>query len=130
MTYPHDLRFTREHEWLRVEEGKTALVGITDYAAEQLGEIVFVDLPVEGEELKKDESFGAVESTKTVSDLFAPVSGKVLEVNSPLKDSPETINDDPYNEGWLVRIEIYDESEIGELMTAEEYAEYVKNQSE
>jgi glycine cleavage system H protein len=103
MNVPDDLKYTREHEWARVK-GSRVTVGITDFAQDQLGDVVFVELPSVGDEVKKGEAFGVVESTKAVSDLFAPVSGKVVEVNDPLVDAPETINEEPYEDGWLVVI--------------------------
>ncbi|RJO65811.1 MAG: glycine cleavage system protein GcvH [Myxococcales bacterium] len=124
MSFPEDLRYTKDHEWVRLE-GRTATFGITDHAQEQLGDIVYLELPEEGDEVKQGETFGVVESTKAVSDLYAPMSGRVAEVNEPLVDTPETINTDPYGDGWLVRIEVSKPSEIERLMDAEEYAKFV-----
>ena len=112
--YPNDLRYTKEHEWARVE-GNCVTVGITKFAVESLGDITQVDLPKEGEELKKDAVFGTVESVKAVSDLFAPVTGKVVKVNDPLGDSPEYINEDCYDEGWMVQVEVKDAKELDAL---------------
>ncbi|MCC6993491.1 MAG: glycine cleavage system protein GcvH [Deltaproteobacteria bacterium] len=123
--YPDDLLYTREHEWARVD-GTRAVIGITRFAVEQLGDITQVDLPKEGDSVKKDEVFGTVESVKAVSDLFAPLSGKVLKVNDPLKDSPEYVNDDCYDEGWMVEIELSVESEKAGLMSAKQYKEFLE----
>lgn len=129
MNFPEDLRYTKEHEWVRLK-GNVASVGITDWAQDQLGDIVFVELPDEGEEVEKDDTFGVVESTKSVNDLYVPMSGTVIEVNDPLLDSPEIINEDCYGEGWMIRVEIRDKAELDELMTAEEYEAYIKEESE
>lgn len=129
MEFPEGLKYSKEHEWVLVEE-KVAIVGITEYAQNELGDIVYVELPEVGEKIVKDDPFGAVESVKAVSDVFAPVSGTVLEVNDALPDSPETINDDPYGEGWMIKVEISDEDDLNDLMSAEEYAEYVEQQRE
>jgi len=128
MNCPNDLRYTKEHEWVRLE-GNTATVGITDYAQDQLGDIVFVELPEEGEPLKAGDTFGVVESTKSVSDLYAPVAGKVLESNDPLLDSPEIINEDTYGEGWMIKLEVTDPSELENLLTAETYKKFVQEES-
>lgn len=127
MEFPSDLKYTKEHEWAKVE-GKAVLIGITDYAQEELGDIVYVELPEVDEEIAKDESFGSVESVKTVSDVYAPVSGKILEVNKDLEEGPEVINSDPYGDGWLVRIEMSDPDELSKLLSAAEYAEYVREE--
>lgn len=124
---PSDLRYTKEHEWARID-GKIATVGITRFAVEQLGDVTQVDLPKEGETLKKDDVFGTVESVKAVSDVFAPLSGKVVKVNTPLGDTPEYLNDDPYDEGWMIQIEIANPAEIEQLMTAEQYAAFLREQ--
>jgi len=129
MNFPDDLKYTKEHEWVRVK-GSVATVGITDWAQDQLGEIVFVELPEEGEEIEKDDTFGVVESTKSVNDLYVPMSGSVVEVNDPILDSPEIINEDCYGEGWLIRIEVSNKEELGELMSAEQYEAYIKEESE
>lgn len=126
MEFPDDVKYTREHEWVRVD-GKVATVGITDYAQEQMGDIVYVEPPDEGEVVAKGDALGVVESVKSVSDVYAPVSGKVIEAND-LKDNPETVNEDPYNEGWLAKIEITDPSELDELMTAKEYEAFVNEE--
>jgi glycine cleavage system H protein len=111
-------------------EGKTATIGITEYAQEELGDIVYVELPEVGEKIVKDDPFGAVESVKAVSDVYAPVSGTVLEINDVLPDNPETINDDPYGDGWMIRVELTDKDDLKDLMDEEEYAEYVAQQKE
>ena len=128
MNIPTELIYSKEHEWLRVEEN-VATIGITDYAQEELGDIVNVELPDEEDEVQKDEAFGAVESVKASSEVFAPVTGKVVEVNEPLLDSPETINEDPYDEGWMIRIEMKDSSELDTLMDAAAYEAYIKEES-
>ena len=129
MEIPEGLKYSKEHEWVLVE-GKAATIGITEYAQEELGDIVYVELPEVGEKVVKDDPFGAVESVKAVSDVYAPVSGAVLEVNDVLPDNPETINDDPYGDGWLIRVELSDLDDLKDLMDAEEYAEYVAQQKE
>jgi glycine cleavage system H protein len=111
-------------------EGNSATIGITEYAQEELGDIVYVELPEVGEKIVKDDPFAAVESVKAVSDVYAPVSGAVLEINDILPDNPETINDDPYGDGWMVRVELADKDDLKDLMDAEEYAEYVAQQKE
>src|SRR5205814_7808094 len=129
MEFPEGLRYSKEHEWVQVE-GNTATIGITEFAQEELGDIVYVELPEIGEKVVKDDPFGAVESVKAVSDVYAPVSGAVLEVNDVLPDNPETINDDPYGDGWLIRVELSDADDLKDLMDADEYAEYVAQQKE
>jgi glycine cleavage system H protein len=118
--YPRDLRYTKEHEWIRVE-GNRGVVGITFYAQEQLGDVVFVELPKVGTKLEQGKPFGVVESVKTASDLYAPVSGTVAEVNERLVDQPELVNKDPYGEGWMIVIELADPSQVNSLLTAEQY---------
>jgi len=120
MQFPDNLKYSKDHEWIRVE-GDEAYVGITAFAAGELGDIVFVDVDTEGESLDKDEVFGSVEAVKTVSDLFLPVSGAVLEFNEALEDAPESVNDDPYGDGWMVKIKIADASELDGLMDAAAY---------
>ena len=127
MDFPEDLRYTREHEWAK-KKGSNLVIGITDFAQDSLGDVVFVELPAVGDTVKKGESFGVVESTKAVSELFAPVSGKVVEVNDPLTDAPETINSDPYEEGWMIVIEPSDPAEVGALMDVKAYREFVEEQ--
>ena len=127
MNIPDDLKYTKDHEWTRQKGGKV-LVGITDFAQDQLGDVVFVELPAVGDEVKRGESFGVVESTKAVSELFAPVSGKVVEVNDPLVEAPEHINEDPYEEGWMIAIEPSDPRELTELLDARAYKAHVDEQ--
>jgi glycine cleavage system H protein len=120
MNTPVDLKYTNDHEWIRVE-GNSAFVGITDYAQSELGEIVFVEVETIGETLQQGEVFGTVEAVKTVSDLLLPVDGKVVEFNEALESSPESVNDDPYGKGWIVKIEISDLTQIDALLTAADY---------
>jgi len=127
MEFPEGLKYSKEHEWVLVE-GSMATIGITEYAQEELGDIVYVELPEVGEKVVKDDPFGAVESVKAVSDVYAPISGTVLEINDVLPDNPETINDDPYGDGWMIRVELTDKDDLKDLMDAEEYAEYVQQQ--
>jgi glycine cleavage system H protein len=122
-SYPEDLKYTKDHEWARVE-GARVTVGITQFAQEQLGDVVYVELPKVGSALKKGEPFGVVESTKAVSELFAPVSGKVIEVNDALVDHPEAINSDPYKDGWMVKVDGADAKDLAELMSAASYAKH------
>ena len=129
MEFPEDLKYTKEHEWLLME-GTTAIVGITDYAQDRLGDVVYVELPAVGDKVSKEDAFGVVESVKAVSDIYAPVSGKVLEVNDDLPDNPNMINEDPYGDGWLIKVEMNDPEEVDELMTAEEYKEYIAEEEE
>lgn len=124
MNFPTNVKYTSEHEWIRFE-GEEAYVGITDYAQSQLGDIVFVDVPTEGETLEKGETFGSIEVVKTVSDLFLPVGGEILEVNPALEENPELVNSDPYGEGWLVRIKPTDPSEADDLLDAEAYKQLI-----
>jgi glycine cleavage system H protein len=127
MDFPEDLKYTREHEWAR-QKGSRIVIGITDFAQDQLGDVVFVELPEIGDTVKKGESFGVVESTKAVSELFAPISGKVVEVNDPLADAPETINSDPYEEGWMIAVEPADPKEVEALMDVRAYRAFVEEQ--
>jgi glycine cleavage system H protein len=129
MEFPEDLKYSKEHEWVLVE-GHVATVGITDYAQDQLGDIVFVELPGLGDKVSKEDAFGVVESVKAVSDVYAPVSGKVLEVNDDLPENPEMLNEDPYGDGWMIKIEMNDIEELQDLMTAAEYEEYVAEEKE
>ena len=124
MNFPTNVKYTNEHEWIRLE-GEEAYVGITDYAQTQLGDIVFVDVPTEGETLEKGETFGSIEVVKTVSDLFLPVGGEILEVNPALEENPELVNKDPYGEGWIIRIKPTDVSEAEELLDAEAYKKLI-----
>lgn len=120
MNIPAELRYTNEHEWIRVE-GDVAYVGITDYAQSELGEIVFVDINTEGETIAQNEVFGSVEAVKTVSDLNMPVTGEVLEVNETINDQPEMVNNDPYGEGWMIKIQVANPAELDTLLDAEAY---------
>lgn len=124
MNLPKELRYSKEHEWVKTE-GNLARIGITDFAQSELGDIVFVELPEVGTELVVDEPFGSVESVKTVSELYAPVSGKVVEVNGELTDSPENVNDSPYEEGWMIVVEMSNEAELEKLLSAEKYEEII-----
>ena len=124
MNFQENLKYSKDHEWMRIE-GENAYVGITAFAQGELGDIVFVDVDIEGEQLDKDEVFGTIEAVKTVSDLFMPVSGEVLEFNAKLEDKPELINTDPYGEGWVVKISIADASELDHLMDNVSYQEMV-----
>lgn len=124
MEFPTNIKYTNEHEWIRLED-EIAYVGITDYAQEQLGDIVFVDITTEGETLAKGEIFGTIEVVKTVSDLFIPVSGEVLEVNPELEERPELVNKDPYGGGWLIKVRPSDFAELDELMDAEAYKQII-----
>ena len=126
MECPDHLRYTREHEWVDVE-GDIATIGITDHAQDQLGDIVYLELPDEGDDVERGKPFGVVESVKAVSDIYAPLSGTVSKVNQALVDSPETLNTSPYgDDGWLVKIEVADPDELDELMSAEDYKAYVE----
>lgn len=124
MNIPKELKYSKEHEWVRVE-GNIAYVGISDFAQSELGDIVFVELPEVGDEVQADESFGSVESVKTVSDLYAPVSGKVVKVNERLADEPELVNSSPYEDAWMIAVEISDEGELQKLLSAEEYEKLI-----
>ena len=124
MNFPADLKYTKDHEWIRVE-GDVAYVGITDYAQSELGEIVYVDIISEGDTLDQEEIFGTIEAVKTVSDLFMPVGGEVLEANSELDDHPELVNEDVYGKGWLIKISIADSTQVDSLLSAEEYEKLI-----
>jgi glycine cleavage system H protein len=129
--YPEDLLYTEDHEWARMEsDGKVATIGITKFAVDKLGDVIQVDLPREGETLKQRDVFGSVESVKAVSDLFAPLSGKVLKVNSPLGDSPEYVNEEPYDGGWMIQVELANPDESKKLMDAGAYASFLDEQEE
>ena len=125
MNIPAGLKYTQDHEWILVE-GETATVGITDFAQGELGDVVFVEIETEGETLAKGETFGTVEAVKTVSDLFMPVGGEILEVNPALADEPELVNKDPYNAGWMVKIKLTDAAELAELLSAADYQKMVE----
>ena len=124
MSFPKDVKYTKDHEWLRVK-GNEAYVGITHFAQSELGDIVFIDVDTEGESLEKEEVFGSVEAVKTVSDLFMPINGEVLEFNENLEDNPELINSDPYGDGWIIKISISDLTELNDLLTSESYQKLV-----
>lgn len=120
MNFPADLKYTKEHEWVKID-GDVAIVGITDFAQSELGDIVYVEIETQGESLTQNEVFGTVEAVKTVSDLFMPISGEVMEVNDHLSDNPDAVNQDPYQNGWMIKIKISDPSQLAGLMTADEY---------
>jgi glycine cleavage system H protein len=122
-----ELKYSKDHEWVLVD-GNKVKIGISDHAQEALGDVVFVELPEEGDEVTANESFGTVESVKAVSDVYSPVSGKVVEINEALLDSPELINSDPYGEGWMIAVELDDASQLDELMSAEEYEAFLKEE--
>ncbi|MCI6523665.1 MAG: glycine cleavage system protein GcvH [Parabacteroides sp.] len=124
MNFPADLKYTKDHEWIRVE-GDVAYVGITDFAQSELGEIVYVDITTEGETVEKEEVFGTIEAVKTVSDLFMPATGEVLEVNPELEDAPELVNEDAYGKGWLIKVTVADPAQLDELLSAEEYQKLI-----
>jgi glycine cleavage system H protein len=124
MKIPEDLRYTKDHEWVRVE-GNVATVGVTDFAQSELGDIVFVEIETLDEELEKEEVFGSIEAVKTVSDLFMPIGGTVIEINENIESSPELVNSDPYGEGWMIKIEINEASDIENLLTAEAYSNLI-----
>ncbi|MCU7693247.1 glycine cleavage system protein GcvH [Haoranjiania flava] len=125
MSYPTELKYTKDHEWLRIAEGNIAVIGITEFAATELGDIVYVDISTVGENLNANDVFGSVEAVKTVSDLFLPISGKILEVNPELSNAPELINSDPYGNGWMVKVEMTNPSETEGLLSAEAYQQLV-----
>ena len=124
MNFPAELKYTKDHEWIRVE-GDVAYVGITDSAQSELGEIVFVDITTEGETVEKEEVFGTIEAVKTVSDLFMPAGGEVLEVNPDLEEQPELVNEDAYGKGWIIKVALSDPTELDDLMTAAEYEQMI-----
>ncbi len=124
MSFPKDLKYSEEHEWIRVE-GDTGVVGISDHAQSQLGDIIFVDVNTLGEEISQNDVFGSVDAVKTASDLFLPISGEIIEINSQLESNPELVNNDPYGEGWIIKIKIKDSSELDSLMDADSYQNFV-----
>lgn len=124
MNIPDNLKYTKDHEWVKIE-GDTAIIGITDFAQHELGDIVFVEVDTVGESLDKEETFGTIEAVKTVSDLFMPMGGEVLEFNEELESSPDIINKDPYNEGWIIKVKVADLADIDDLLTAEAYKELI-----
>ncbi|MBT3386199.1 MAG: glycine cleavage system protein GcvH [Prolixibacteraceae bacterium] len=125
MKIPEELKYTKDHEWVQIE-GEVATVGVTDFAQGELGDVVFVEIETEGEELSKGELFGTVEAVKTVSDLFMPVGGEVTEVNEALADEPELVNKDPYGAGWMIKIKFADSSELENMMSAEDYQKMIE----
>ncbi len=125
MNIPDNIKYTKDHEWLKIE-GNEALIGITDFAQNELGDIVFIEVETEGETLDKEEVFGTIEAVKTVSDMFMPVSGEVIEFNAELEDKPELINQDPYGEGWIIKINITNTDEIDDLLSVNEYKEIIE----
>ena len=130
MDFPKDLKYSKTHEWVRLEAENQAVIGITDFAQHELGDIVYLELPEQDEAIEKDSALGVIESTKATEDIYSPLSGSVVEVNTPLMDSPEVLNEDPYGDGWLIRIEIGDKTELDELMTAEAYKKFIDSLSE
>ena len=124
MAVPSEFKYSKEHEWVKVEDN-VATIGITEHAQNELGDIVFVELPETDYELNEGDTFGSVESVKTVSELYAPISGKIIEVNEELEDSPEFVNESPYEKAWMVKIEINDESQLQELLSADQYSEMI-----
>lgn len=124
MNIPENLKYTKDHEWIRIE-GEEAFIGITDFASQELGDIVFVEVETVGEELNKEETFGSIEAVKTVSDMFMPVSGEILEFNELLEDAPETINEDPYGKGWIIKFRLTNMDELKELLDAKAYNDIV-----
>ena len=124
MNFPTDVKYTKDHEWIRVD-GDVEYVGITDYAQSELGEIVYVDITTEGETVNKEEVFGTIEAVKTVSDLFMPVTGEVLEVNPELEDAPQLVNEDAYGKGWIIKVNVSDAAELDELLSAAEYEQLI-----
>lgn len=125
MNVPENLKYTEDHEWLRVEEENIAYIGITDHAQKELGDVVYIECETENEDLNQGDAFGTIEAVKTVSDMYMPVSGKVLEFNEELDETPETINEDPYEQGWIIKIEMNDPSQAENLMTAEQYQNHI-----
>lgn len=126
---PEDLQYSKDHEWVRLE-GNVAVIGITDYAQDSLGDVVYVELPKPGEKFAANESFGSVESVKAVSEVFSPVSGAVVANNETLNDEPEKVNQDPYGEGWMIRVEMSNPGEVDSLLTAAEYEDFTKGETE
>ena len=124
MDFPKELKYTKDHEWVRID-GEFALVGITEFAQKELGDIVFIDIDTEGEQLNKEEVFGSVEAVKTVSDLFMPISGEIISFNMQLEDQPELVNSDPYNEGWIIKVKCTAAAELTDLLDYSEYKELV-----
>lgn len=121
MNIPADLKYTKDHEWIKVESGDVAIIGVTDFAQGELGDVVYVEIETQGDTLAKEEVFGTIEAVKTVSDLFMPVGGEILEVNSALDGAPESVNKDPYGAGWMVKIKMSNPSEVNDLLSADQY---------
>ncbi len=130
MNFPDNLKYSKEHEWVMMIEDDVALIGITEYAQSELGDVVYVELPEVDEKITKDDPFGSVESVKAVSDLFAPVSGTVIEVNDSLLDTPELVNEDSYGDGWMIKVRMSDKEELNDLLVPNEYGEFVEQQRE
>jgi glycine cleavage system H protein len=126
---PEDLHYSKDHEWVRVD-GNIAVVGITDYAQDSLGDVVYVELPKAGEQFAANESFGSVESVKAVSEVFSPISGEIAEINDTLTDEPEKVNTDPYGDGWMIRVKMSASGEVDSLLTAAEYEDFTKGETE
>ena len=125
MSIPTEIKYTKEHEWISLD-GEVAMIGITDHAQSQLGDIVFVELPDVDSEISQNETFGVIEAVKTVADLFAPVKGLIIDINSSLEDSPDLINSDPYGTGWIIKVKVSDSSQYDSLMSSDEYEEFIK----
>jgi glycine cleavage system H protein len=126
--YPSDLKYDKEHEWVRLE-GDVAIIGISHFAQNQLGEVVYVDLPSEGDSVNAGEAFGEIESVKSVSELYSPADGEIVKVNASLSDAPEVVNEDPYGEGWMIQVKLTDPSQIDGLLSAEEYEAFVSEEA-
>ena len=127
---PEELRYSKDHEWVRVEDDNVAVIGITDYAQEALGDVVYVELPNEGESFGAHDAFGSVESVKAVSEIFTPVAGEIVGSNEDLNDTPEVVNDDPYNGAWMVKVKMDNAGELDSLLSAEEYGEFLKSEED
>jgi len=130
MNCPEDLKYSKTHEWVKLEADNQAVIGITDFAQHELGDIVYIELPEVDDRVEKDSALGVIESTKATEDIYSPLSGSVIEVNTPLIDSPELMNEDPYGDAWLIRIELTDESELIDLMSAAQYKKFIASISE
>ncbi len=126
--YPSDLKYDKEHEWVRLE-GDVVTIGITHFAQDQLGEVVYVDLPSEGDDATAGETFGEIESVKSVSELYSPVTGEIVAVNSGLEDAPEAVNEDPYGEGWMIKVKLSDPTEVDVLLSSEDYEAFVTSEA-
>jgi glycine cleavage system H protein len=126
MNFPNDLKYTKDHEWIRVE-GEFAYIGVTDFAQHELGDIVYVEIDTVGDTLSQEETFGTIEAVKTVSDIFMPVGGEILEVNPKLESNPEVVNQDPYGDGWMIKVKLINPGEVKDLMTADEYKKTIED---